>query len=202
MDKRIATDIIYLDLCKVFDTVPHDILVAKLKKNGFDGWATHWIRNWLDDCTQRVVVIYSMFKWRPAMSGVSQGLELVLLLFNISVGNMDSRIECTLSKFADDTKLSGEADILEGRNAIQRVLDRLERWAHVNLLKFNKADCKSCTWAGAIPSTNTVWVENGLRAALRRRIWKCQLMTDSTGANSVCLQPKKPNVSWVSSREV
>ena len=74
------------------------------------------------------------------------GLVVGLVLFDISVGNMDSRIECTLSKFADDTKLSGEADILEGRNAIQRVLDRLERWAHVNLLKFNKADCKSCTW--------------------------------------------------------
>ncbi|GAB0203150.1 mitochondrial enolase superfamily member 1 [Grus japonensis] len=83
-----------------------------------------------------------MSKWRTVMSGVPQGLVLELALFNIFVGDMDSGIECTLSKFAYDTKLCGVVGTLEGRDAIQRDLDRLERWARVNRMKFNKAKCK------------------------------------------------------------
>ncbi|PKU31330.1 rna-directed dna polymerase from mobile element jockey-like [Limosa lapponica baueri] len=84
----------------------------------------------------------SKSKWKAVMSSVLQGLVLGWVLFNIFVGNRDSGMECTLSKFADDTKLCGVVNMLEGRVAIQRDLDRLERWAHVNLMKFNKAKCK------------------------------------------------------------
>lgn len=134
VDKGRATEVNYLDLCKPFDTVLQNTLVPKLERHGFEGWTTQWMRNWMDGCTQEVLVNDSVSKWRPVMSGIPQGLALGPAVLNIFVGNMESRIKHTFRKFSDDSKQCDLVNRLEKRDAIQRELDVFERWDCANLM--------------------------------------------------------------------
>ena len=83
-----------------------------MKEGLFDGLGMGWL-----DAAKRSVT-----------SDVPQALVLGTVLFNIFIKDIDSGIECTLRKFVGDTKLSGAVNVLEGREAVQRDLDRLEKW--------------------------------------------------------------------------
>ncbi|KAJ7425354.1 Ig heavy chain V region C3-like protein [Willisornis vidua] len=124
-DKGRATDVVYVDFCKAFDMIPHYILLSKLERYGFDEWTVWWMRNQSDDCNQRVVVNDSKSGWTSVTSSVPQEFILGPAHFNVFIIDIDKVINCTLRKFAHDTKLSGALDTPEGWDVICRDLNKL-----------------------------------------------------------------------------
>ncbi|KAJ7402018.1 hypothetical protein BTVI_90163 [Pitangus sulphuratus] len=62
-------------------------------------------------------------------------------IWNKIIKNLDEGIEFNLGKFTGDIKPGGSVDLLEGRKALHRGLDRLDQWVDGSGMRFNKAKC-------------------------------------------------------------
>lgn len=103
--------IVYLDFPKAFAIVPHSLLLEKLLHFGLNKWSVGWVGNWLTGHIQRVVVNSSCHMWGP------QGSILGPVLFRVFIRD---GIKCNLMKFADNTKLTGQVDNLEGGATLRK----------------------------------------------------------------------------------
>ena len=90
-----------MDLSKAFDTLNHNLLVAKLGVHGFDTKALYYIKSYIDSRKQRLRVNSSFSFWQEIIVGVPQGSILGPLLFNILVND--------LYVFVSSSKLSNKA---------------------------------------------------------------------------------------------
>ena len=107
LDKNYVVGAILMDLCKAFDCVPHDLVIAKLHAYGFDLKSLEYILSYLTNRKQstRINEIYSLFE--IILSGVPQGSILGPIIFNIFLNDLFFFIENNgIHNYADDNTLS------------------------------------------------------------------------------------------------
>ena len=126
-----AIDIVYLDFQKSFYKVPHNRLISKVKAHGITGNLHNWIKNWLTDRKQQVVLNGKASDWIRVNSGVPQGSVLGPILFIIYVNDIDDGIACKISKFANIVITEAQ------RQIIQKDLNTLVDWSEKWHMKFN-----------------------------------------------------------------
>ena len=142
MQDGFQTDVCVLDFCKAFDKVGHQRLVEKLRWYGIDGEANSWIRDFLTNRTQSVVIDGVSSSSVPVVSGVPQGSVLGPCLFLFYINDIAENLTSTTRLFADDTMIymavKGEGDA----KLLQQDLDTLSRWEDTWMMEFHPEKCE------------------------------------------------------------
>ena len=113
--------------------------------HGISGNVLQWIQGWLTGRQQRVVLNGSVSEWMPVTSGVPQGSVLGPTCFVIFINDLDDVLDLVngfVSKFADDTKYGRIIRNDDDRRAMQRDIDKLNKWTETWQMDFNYKKCK------------------------------------------------------------
>ncbi|PFX20607.1 putative RNA-directed DNA polymerase from transposon BS [Stylophora pistillata] len=140
LDSKKITGTIAIDLSKAFDSICHNLLLAKLRAYGLNCDAIAFFQSNLTDRQQRVKFHSIFSEWRPVKCGVPQGSLLGPLLFNIFLVN-DLNFAGQISSlrlYADDTPTyASNRDIITLETSLNLDLDILVTWFSQNYLIVN-----------------------------------------------------------------
>ena len=125
VSKGKQTDLILLDFSKAFDKVNHSKLLWKLHQFGIRGHALAWIRAFLGNRSQTVVLDGEESESVPVTSGVPQGSVLGPILFLIYINDLPDELSSQVRLFADDTAVYLTIGDTEDGKVLQNDLDRL-----------------------------------------------------------------------------
>ena len=156
---------ILMDLSKAFDTINHELLIAKLEAYGFEQSALETMHSYLSNRWQRTKVNSSFSTWKELLCGVPQGSVLGPILFNIYLNDLFFELD-NVCNFADDTTLY--ACDVELRNVLSQLEDNAYTaiiWFENNYMKLNESKCHFL--ANGTPEH--LWIKVG-----GERIWESQ----------------------------
>ena len=137
-DKGLATCCVFLDLAKAFDTVNHNILIAKLSHYGIRGTPLQLIRSYLTNRMQYVNLSGYNSDSFVVKCGVPQGSVLEPLLFLVYVNDLPNASSLNIRMFADDTVLFCFHKNSQNVQAIvNNKLHKVSKWFGLNKLSLN-----------------------------------------------------------------